>query len=1228
MKKKFNLHGIQSHAGARKFRLGLIAVFLISCSCSWGLQAVQDTAFRSYDPQVERAPRMMNAQQSRLAASAVEDGIHIVWDNRIGVPSMLRGKNLGQRSRYSAGKGLPIVGNPASDAIAVLDNISGIMNIRDAQREFAAKQPETDQLGFQHVRANQTYQGLQVFGGQLIVHFDNQNNAYQVNGSYVPEIALDITPRLAAAQAIQVAANDLANMHKETILLQTSPELVVYAWNAPAHLAYALTLSCAPHRANAWRYWVDALDGRILLRYNDIKTATLTGRILDGEGGSTQSIENCLVSGVNFLLSSTSFYWTVRNISTNEDLYVDTGMLAFRTNAVWIPEDPTEFSAGRNFDFIQRYYLEVHGRASFNNANAVATANVHAEDVGFNAFWNGIDFTFGDGEPGRSGPLTVLDVCAHEYGHAVDQYTANLIYAYEPGTLNESFADISGATVEFWAQPDGRAFYPSATNGFSDWLLGEDLGLWYPAMRDMRNPTDGATVGKGNEQPMFYKGLHWYPGDMDNGGVHMNSGVMNCFFYLLCEGVNPQDSTIRLHNGTGTANGSRIAYRTLTVYCTPYTDFYTIRDAWLSAAQDLQDLNPDFVNMVAISWDFIGYATNTPLDFSATLNAPYLQWSTGGYQPWFSQTNITHDGVSAAQSGLTKHNQSSRLHTTVNGAGTLSFWWKVSSETNYDFLVFSVNGVANSAISGETPWQQYSVTLGAGTHNLTWSYIKDEADPPDLNVVDAGWLDQVAWKPNWSPVMPSVTATKGAFSDRVRVSWPAISGATAYRLYRHTLDNPAFATCIARLTSTLYDDRAAVPGTSYYYWLRAENCATDSGLSAVATGYRLLLPPAGLSTSRGTYTDKVRLTWRAALGATGYQIWRGTNTDRAKAVKLTETGSTDFDDVQAIPAQTYYYWLVSQKWRPEGVMLSAASAPGSGWRRSQASTDNSCCDYDGDGKADPAIYNRSSGLWTILLSSSGYAPLVMQLGGNGYTPIPQDYDGDGKTDLAVYSDVTGVWMVLLSASGDAFAQMTFGGAGYLPVPRDYDGDGKADPAVYHVASGLWQVMLSSQGYQTTSFNYGDYTYKPTVADYDNDGRSDPAIFHIRNTIFGELGHWLAILSGNAYATRVWTIGQSGQQPAPQDYDGDKKADTTLYDPATGLWHCWPSSFNSTIPITFNLGGNTTIPIGGDYDGDGKADPAVYNEASGAWEVMFSGSGYARVSIIFGGPGSEPAALFK
>jgi uncharacterized delta-60 repeat protein len=133
---------------------------------------------------------------------------------------------------------------------------------------------------------------------------------------------------------------------------------------------------------------------------------------------------------------------------------------------------------------------------------------------------------------------------------------------------------------------------------------------------------------------------------------------------------------------------------------------------------------------------------------SDALDAPDLVWTTGGAADWVAQSVVTHDGVDAARSGTIGDSQVSWLETTVAGPGLLSFWWKVSSETNYDYLEFYTNGVRVARISGEVDWQIQTAQLAPGPQTLLWFYAKDGSVTRGQ---DAGWLDQVVFVPPSGP---------------------------------------------------------------------------------------------------------------------------------------------------------------------------------------------------------------------------------------------------------------------------------------------------------------------------------------------------------------------------------------------------------------------------------------------------------------------------------------------
>jgi len=124
------------------------------------------------------------------------------------------------------------------------------------------------------------------------------------------------------------------------------------------------------------------------------------------------------------------------------------------------------------------------------------------------------------------------------------------------------------------------------------------------------------------------------------------------------------------------------------------------------------------------------------------LDATNLSWTTDGDAQWHGLTALSHYGGSAGQSGPLGDGQSSRLATTVNGPGTLTFWWKVSSATNADFLTFAANGVTQAAISGEVDWSPMTVYLEVGPQTLQWTYAKTNSGGSGL---DAGWVDEVGY---------------------------------------------------------------------------------------------------------------------------------------------------------------------------------------------------------------------------------------------------------------------------------------------------------------------------------------------------------------------------------------------------------------------------------------------------------------------------------------------------
>jgi len=244
--------------------------------------------------------------------------------------------------------------------------------------------------------------------------------------------------------------------------------------------------------------------------------------------------------------------------------------------------------AGVTYDL----YREVFGRNSIDDRGMRLDSSVHYGRKFDNAFWDGRQMVYGDGDGTIFRRFTAcIDVIGHELTHGVTEAEAALDYQGEPGALNESFSDVFGSLV--------KQYHLGQTAAEADWLIGAGLfarGVKGVGLRSMKAPGtayDDPRIGK-DPQPAHMK--DYVETHEDSGGVHINSGIPNRAFYLAATAI----------GGQAWGNAGRIWYRTLRDRLRRDSDFATAARATAEAAAELH--GPDSVEAGAVreAWQAVG----------------------------------------------------------------------------------------------------------------------------------------------------------------------------------------------------------------------------------------------------------------------------------------------------------------------------------------------------------------------------------------------------------------------------------------------------------------------------------------------------------------------------------------------------------------------------------------------------------------------------------------------
>jgi Zn-dependent metalloprotease len=465
-----------------------------------------------------------------------------------------------------------------------------------------------DELGQTHHRAQQYYRGIPSELSTLIVH-EKDGNILSINGDLVPETYFEETAALTAEKAREKALQFMpANIYywqdeaQNNLLRQLSgkPDTSYYPQGLKVYCPKDFRLE-EKHRL-AWKFdvfsleplggksiYVDAETAEILATQDLILHAEVKGTAVTAYSG-TQSIQTDSTAPTTFRLREAGRGKGIETYNMRKGTSYGAAVDFLDTDNNWnnvnSNKDETATDAHWGAEMTYDYFSKEHSRNSFDGNGAKIISYVHYGSNYNNAFWNGSYMTYGDGNGSLFTPLTALDVCGHEIAHAVTTYTANLVYSYESGALNESFSDIFGNSIEIWARPSKWS-----------WRIGEDMTPSKNGIRSMTNPNLF-------NHPKFYKGVSWYAGAGDNGGVHYNSGVQNYWYYLISngsKGTNEKGWAFQI-DSLGIIKAGKIAYRNLSVYLTKNSQYADARTFSIMSAADLYGQCSKEVIAVTNAW--------------------------------------------------------------------------------------------------------------------------------------------------------------------------------------------------------------------------------------------------------------------------------------------------------------------------------------------------------------------------------------------------------------------------------------------------------------------------------------------------------------------------------------------------------------------------------------------------------------------------------------------------
>jgi thermolysin len=493
---------------------------------------------------------------------------------------------------------------------------AGALRIRQRQADFML-------AGREHERLDQYHDGVRIFGAGVTRQW-RAGQVESVFGRVYESLNLSVSPTLTADAAIR-RYGCLRTIGRAELVVVVSAEQGALAW----HVACARAGSVA-------RVFIDAHDGSLLRRINALQTQAAIG---EGRGVYRDRKKMSVTqTGSQFSADDglrPPQLWTLDlrgNLRRAIDLLLDDEVirpsdLATDGDNVW--EDGAVVDAHTYIGWTYDYLFKRFGRRGLDDRDTPILTIVHpvtqsdAVDLddddlftfATNAFWCGVCgpegvgmMLFGDGLPsdyvlGDPAQFVTflagsLDIAAHELAHGLTDYTSALIYEGESGALNEAFSDIIGTSVEFFFQPPGNAVRQA------DYKIGEDAFLAAlpgsaDGLRSMAVPT---AFGDPDHYSLRYRGT------ADEGGVHINSAIVNHAFYLAIEGGTHRYSGVTVA-GVGADNRvqiERVFFRAFTMFLPPNATFSIARAATIQAARDLYGGGSAAERAVIGAWTAVG----------------------------------------------------------------------------------------------------------------------------------------------------------------------------------------------------------------------------------------------------------------------------------------------------------------------------------------------------------------------------------------------------------------------------------------------------------------------------------------------------------------------------------------------------------------------------------------------------------------------------------------------